>query len=450
MGIYLGQLPPAEVARLKAELAETLIASFCYPRFYDYRTGTLRMRPVDRSKRQEVWLYLSSFDFTAWNRIDLMSPEFQYQIERLFIQFVQRNRSFFGNQGRKRMSDIRLLIGTASVTVAEDLRSHLTGRRKPGPPFGSPRSVPSWTTTNVTGLRESNWEQMAPSAILLQQQLQEVRGEIKSTPQLPTPPRDEPRQSAPASASASKRPVNGQTAAKVVHTNQQDGSAVAVQTIPVNGSAPPAVQAMTRNGGAAAAKSSGPLYPPKPPVQPVQPVQPVPPASVAAPAPSSKARVPGVSVAPITPIVPTYSSQAPVNSASIYTRAETPTMPQLPQVSVQEEVKVPSPTASPASASVTSLPAQERSVSSVATPAMASVAAHQKENEATVSGGEDVAIFEQLRHQMLVWLRVEAVHCGIDISGQSPANYSMRCANRAVLMKRACRLSLACSILPTR
>ena len=38
----------------------------------------------------------------------------------------------------------------------------------------------------------------------------------------------------------------------------------------------------------------------------------------------------------------------------------------------------------------------------------------------TVSGGEDVAIFEQLRHQMLVWLRVEAVHCGLDISGQSP------------------------------
>ena len=210
MGIYLGQLPPAEVARLKAELAETLIASFCYPRFYDYRVGALRMRPVDRSKRQEVWLYLSSVDFTAWNRIDLMSPEFQYQIERLLIQFVQRNRSFFGNQGRKRMSDVRLLISTASVTVVEDLRSHLTGQRKPGPPFGSPRAVPSWATTNVMGLRERNWEQVAPAAMLLQQQLQEVRGEIKSMPQLPTPARDEPRQPTPAPSAASKRPANGQ------------------------------------------------------------------------------------------------------------------------------------------------------------------------------------------------------------------------------------------------
>jgi len=48
VGIYLGQQPPAELARLKAELAETLIANFCYPRFLDYRTNTLRMRPIDR------------------------------------------------------------------------------------------------------------------------------------------------------------------------------------------------------------------------------------------------------------------------------------------------------------------------------------------------------------------------------------------------------------------
>jgi len=107
MGVFLGQLPPAEIARLKAELAETLIAHFCYPRFFDYRIESLRTRPVDRSKRQEVWLYLSSVDFTAWNRVDLMSPDFQYHIERLIIHFVQRNRSFFGEQGRKRMADIR-------------------------------------------------------------------------------------------------------------------------------------------------------------------------------------------------------------------------------------------------------------------------------------------------------------------------------------------------------
>ena len=95
-------------------------------------------------------------------------------------------------------------------------------------------------------------------------------------------------------------------------------------------------------------------------------------------------------------------------------------MPQLPQVSVQDAVKIPTPVAPATSTSVTSLPVQERSVSSVAPSSTASVAANQKENEPTVASGEDVAIFEQLRHQMLVWLRVEAVHCGLDISGLSP------------------------------
>src|SRR5437763_2580478 len=160
MGVYLSQLPPAQLARLKAELAETLIAYFCYPRFFDYRTESLRTRPVDRAKRQEVWLYLSSVDFTSWNRIDLMSNDFQHQIERLFIHFVQRNRSFFGEQGRKRMADIRMLIGSSALAVAQGLRGHLTGHHQNNPPFGSPRPVSSWSTTNITGRPEPGWEQL--------------------------------------------------------------------------------------------------------------------------------------------------------------------------------------------------------------------------------------------------------------------------------------------------
>src|SRR5436309_13762002 len=179
MGVLIGQLPPAEIARLKAELAETLIAHFCYPRFFDYRTDSLRSRPVDRSKRQEVWLYLSSVDFTAWNRVDLMSPDFQHQIERLFIHFVQRNRTFFGEQGRKRMADIRMLIGTSAASVVQGLRGHLAGKVTANPPFGSPRPVISWSTFTVHQLPEKSWEQMAPATMLLQQQLQELRGEIK-------------------------------------------------------------------------------------------------------------------------------------------------------------------------------------------------------------------------------------------------------------------------------
>src|SRR5438270_9444848 len=157
MGVFLGQLPPAELARLKAELAETLIANFCYPRFFDYRTNSLRMRPVDRSKRQDVWLFLGNMDITAWHRIDLMSTDFQRLIERLFIHFVQRNRSFFGEQGRKRMADIRMLISTSAVSVVQGLREHLAGNPQSNQAFGRPRRVSTWSATNSTGRPETSW-----------------------------------------------------------------------------------------------------------------------------------------------------------------------------------------------------------------------------------------------------------------------------------------------------
>ncbi len=181
MGFYLGQLPPAEIARFKAELAETLITNFCYPRFFDHRTSSLQMRPVDRTKRQEVWLYLSSVDFTAWSRVDLTSADFQHQIERLFIGFVQRNRSFFGEQGRRRMSDIRMLIGTNAGSVAQRVRTHLSGQKQSDPPFGSPRPVVSWTASNLSKRPEPGWEQISAATLVLQQQLQELRGEARAT-----------------------------------------------------------------------------------------------------------------------------------------------------------------------------------------------------------------------------------------------------------------------------
>jgi hypothetical protein len=36
-------------------------------------------------------------------------------------------------------------------------------------------------------------------------------------------------------------------------------------------------------------------------------------------------------------------------------------------------------------------------------------------------GEDDIAIFEQMRHQLLVWLRIEAIRAGLDIAGQSPS-----------------------------
>jgi hypothetical protein len=317
MGIFLGQLPPAEVARLKAELAETLIANFCYPRYYDYRTNSLRMRPVDRTKRQEVWHYLSSIDFSVWNRVDLTTSDFQRQVERLIIHFVQRNRAFFGQQGRKRMADVRMLISSCALLVAEGLREHLMGRQRKNPPFGSPRPVPSWVTTNATGRAEPGWEQIVSTTLLLQQQVQEIRGEVKTTPvneirSIPVP-------------TNVRRTAWGRTA--------ENGMSVIEREIA------PAQQAL--------------------PSQEMRAAPPVPGHRSSAPLPGSTP----ASVHKIGVVVPP---------------AESPTLP---------------------------IPVADR-------PAAA--------KDVAPPANEDVAIFQQMRHQLVVWLRVEAVRSGLDISGLSP------------------------------
>ncbi|MFL5627194.1 MAG: hypothetical protein ACJ788_16565 [Ktedonobacteraceae bacterium] len=347
MGVFLGQLPPAELARLKAELAETLIAYFCYPRFFDYRTETLRTRPVDRAKRQEVWLYLSSVDFTVWNRFDLMSPDFQYQVERLFIHFVQRNRSFFGEQGRKRMADIRMLISTCATAVVQGLRNHLTGNSQSNPAFGSPRRVSSWSATNSTGHPELTWEQIGQRTHVLQQQIQEARGEIKpavvqneARPPAARPPGRPQSQSIPQPTASSGMQSDIEHQATAAH-------------VPV-GKAP--VQVNGRNVS-----------------------------------PSSVAR-----------------SASPLQNGKNVGTASGPLAPQMDAATASFEMPIPSASA-PVMSPGLAIP-----------PSSTSVAKNVRESSSVLTSDADVAIFEQLRHQLVVWLRVEAVRAGIDITNQGP------------------------------
>src|ERR1051326_1758265 len=380
MGIFLSQLPPAELARLKAELAETLIAHFCYPRFFDYRSESLRSRPVDRSKRQEVWLYLSSVDFTAWNRVDLMSTDFQYHIERLIIHFVQRNRTFFGEQGRKRMSDIRMLIGSSALLVAQGLRGHLSGTSRGNPPFGSPRPVSSWSTLSITGRPEAGWDQIAPSTLLLQQQIQESRGEIK-----PALPQNETR---PASTnlqrSAPVQPAAGKNANGIEHQATSPSLAMINK---------PAPQAKARSTASVSSPKSAP------PVNPERSLAP-PPSTPRVERAVSRVEIPVIPVAsaavPVkTPEIGSPSLPAPEKTQSSRPAAASPSLP------VPENIQPSRPaTASP------SLPVPEK-VQLAASPAVAqphalppaspAIAASSQMTKALLLPEGDVAIFERLR-----------------------------------------------------
>jgi hypothetical protein len=378
MGVLLGQLPPAELARLKAELAETLIAHFCYPRFYDYRIGTLRSRPVDRSKRQDVWLYLSSFDFTAWNRVDLMSPDFQHYVERLFIHFVQRNRSFFGEQGRKRMSDIRMLIGTSSLLVVQGLRAHISGQRQQNPPFGSPRPVISWSSSAISGQSEPSWDQMSSSTMQLQQQLLDARGEVRAAP-----PQSDPR---PATGRRANRAQSTNGNGKVANVaNVAEYHTSAVSNIPTGPISVTPRQTNGRGTSPLADKKSAPH---------------VNPASSSA-APASHPKTEPIA-APVEPSIHSVASAAvPVKSAGV-------AIPAIPPMPVNVTTSPPAP----------AIPAQAHGLPQAMPTALSTT---QRESAVVMVSEEDVAIFEQLRHQMIVWLRIEAVRSGLEIASQSPS-----------------------------
>lgn len=395
MGLYLAQLPPAELARLKAELAETLIEYFCYPRFLDYRTNRLRMRPVDRSKRQEVWSFLSSYDFGPWGRVDVQSPDFQRLVERLLIQFIQRNRAFFGNQGRKRMPDVRALIGSSSVVVTEGLRVHLTGR-KSSQPFGSPRPVVSWASLKVG--TDLSWEQVANATQQLQQQLLELREDIQAEGDNTSRPY-QPPSSRPAAMPASPPRRSPRNRAS------SNGSGKVQAVVPPTSPNLPT-----------------PLAPPYSPVQPAPPSRfvpqedhPVPSTPFVEPSPSPVRidnpfrHIEEVETIPFTGEPPqnvagqkSFPQQVPHSSPVPGAEHSTPEAlsPQAP-ASMRELSKSPS----------LSLAGVQGTTGALAKPAAGNT---------IIVSDEDVVIFEQMKYQLIVWLRIEAVRLGIDIADRTP------------------------------
>lgn len=435
MGTYLGQLPPAELARLKAELAETLIANFCYPRFFDYRTDSLRMRPVDRAKRQEVWLYLSSFDFTSWGSLDLLSPDFQLKVESLFIQFVQRNRSFFGEQGRKRMADIRMLITTSAASVVQGLRNHMAGQKQGNIAFGSPRPVASWAAPIVQGRNEPSWDQISGATMALQQQLQELRGEIKPATVSDRRPAatSSPSPSA-APTPASPRPIQSRIVGPGVERDR-------LTAPPTPATMPPNIPRPMPDAAPSISRGTPPLSPAAtmgPPPMPINPVS-VPPLSSAAMGqplgPISPVSAPPVGTRQSGPLNNPVEPVSRRRSEPLVTRIELspasgPLPPKAPASSgYGTPASGPLPPKTPANSGYVApisgmMPTPASTPSrglTQPTPKVTQAAAGQRDASIMPIGEDDIAIFDQMRHQLLVWMRIEAVKAGLDISNLGPA-----------------------------
>ena len=154
MGSSLRDLNSRQLERLKSELAEVIIAHFCYPSFLDYRLNSLRTRPVDRRKRQEVWAYINSVNMNALGSMDATSMEFRRFVERVFLRYIEMNRGLIGAISARQVAAVRALVPQLAVQVARGLVDYLTVSEASS--FGRARPIESWAMLN-TKRNEPTW-----------------------------------------------------------------------------------------------------------------------------------------------------------------------------------------------------------------------------------------------------------------------------------------------------
>ncbi len=164
MGSSPKHLTPRQVERLKSELAEVIIANFCYPSFFDYRLDTLRTRPVDRRKRQEVWAYINGLPFGPLTPEDTHTIEFRRFVERVFLRYIEMNRGLIGAISARRVAVARSRVPQLAADLIKELGDFLTVGDSST--FGLARPVESWAS--VRGKPEPTWEQIERSTQLLQ------------------------------------------------------------------------------------------------------------------------------------------------------------------------------------------------------------------------------------------------------------------------------------------
>ncbi len=172
MGGSLRQLTPRQLERLKSELAEVIIANFCYPAFLDYRLNTLRTRPVDRRKRQEVWSYVSGVNFRPLEGMEASSMEFRRFVERVFLRYIDLNRALMTKASARQVAAVRARVPQLAASVARGLADYLVLNE--ASTFGMARMVESWGASR-SGVAEPTWEQIEKSTQVLQTTLVYLR-----------------------------------------------------------------------------------------------------------------------------------------------------------------------------------------------------------------------------------------------------------------------------------
>src|SRR5579871_3834433 len=121
MAIRMGELDARAKEQVRAALGELLMERFAYPGFYGYGVERLRVRPLDRVKRQQIAAYIESVGFAPLDPMAVDSAELRRYFEGVFLRYLDVN----PHLGKPRMASKRAQLRVEARRAAEELQREL-------------------------------------------------------------------------------------------------------------------------------------------------------------------------------------------------------------------------------------------------------------------------------------------------------------------------------------
>lgn len=159
-----------QLERLRVEIIEAISSAMAYPPFFDFRTGALRTRPIDRTKVAEIEQFMGSANFSPIERASPSSPDTRKFIERLLLRYVEVNPSLNSPGAARYLPLIRAQARKLGADTHRRFVAYLNGTERD---FGARRQAATWASPRRGG--RSSTVDLAHSGRMLETVLQQPR-----------------------------------------------------------------------------------------------------------------------------------------------------------------------------------------------------------------------------------------------------------------------------------
>jgi hypothetical protein len=141
-----------QIERLRLEMIEAISAALAYPPFFDFRSGALRSRPIDRPKVAEIEQFIGSANFDALARSAPSSADTRQFLERLALRYLEVNPALATSAGRRYLPFLRGQAVKLAADTHRRFASHVNGAERD---FGARRQATSWASAKHGGRKLS-------------------------------------------------------------------------------------------------------------------------------------------------------------------------------------------------------------------------------------------------------------------------------------------------------